>query len=68
MLGLDREADRWLAGVGLAHSVGFGDFALAGADAAGEMRSQLTSVHPYGRFAVNERLSVWGVLGYGAAA
>ena len=31
----------------------------------GELESTLTSVHPYARLAVNERLSVWGILGYG---
>ena len=31
----------------------------------GELESTLTSVHPYTRLAVNEQLSVWGILGYG---
>ena len=31
----------------------------------GALESTLTSVHPYARLAVNERLSVWGILGYG---
>ena len=32
---------------------------------SGELESTLTSVHPYLRFEVSERLSLWGVLGYG---
>ena len=32
---------------------------------SGELESTLTSVHPYLRFEVSERLSTWGILGYG---
>ncbi|MDE0026817.1 MAG: hypothetical protein OXP69_20585, partial [Spirochaetaceae bacterium] len=31
----------------------------------GDLRAGLTSVHPYGRLSLNERVQVWGVLGYG---
>ena len=33
---------------------------------SGELESTLTSVHPYLRFEVSERLSLWGILGYGS--
>ena len=32
----------------------------------GEVESTLTGVYPWGRYEVSERLSVWGVAGYGA--
>ena len=31
----------------------------------GDLDNDLTSIHPYLRYAVNDRLDVWGVLGYG---
>ena len=35
------------------------------AGSSGTLESSLTSVHPYARLAVSERLSLWGILGYG---
>ena len=70
-LGADAARGRWLGGVALAHSTGEGGFrdhaARDGhpARGSGELESTLTSVHPYLRFEVSERLSTWGVLGYG---
>ena len=64
-LGLDVEWARWLAGVAVSHSIGAGSFDLSGAGVGGELDSSLTSLHPYIRLSVNERLSAWGVLGYG---
>ena len=62
-LGVDSEWDRWLAGVAVSHSLGGGAFT---GDGAGDLdRSTLTSLHPYLRYAVNERVEVWSVLGYG---
>ena len=64
-LGADYERGRLLAGVALARSEGDGDFkALTGAG-AGELDSSMTSVHPYVRYALSERLEGWGMLGYG---
>ncbi len=31
----------------------------------GELETTLTSIHPYLRYAVNDRLAVWGLFGYG---
>ena len=69
-LGADAARGRWLGGVALAHSTGAGGFRdHAEGDHAsrgsGELESTLTSVHPYLRFEVSERLSTWGILGYG---
>ena len=69
-LGADAMRGRWLGGVALAHSTGEGGFRdHADADHAsrgsGELESTLTSVHPYLRLQASERLSLWGLLGYG---
>ena len=64
-LGVDREWERWLAGVAVSHSRGDGSYTIAGSGGDGELENALTSIHPYLRYAVNERLDVWGVLGYG---
>ena len=64
-LGVDGAWDRWLAGVAVSHSQGDGSFTLPEIDGTGELENSLTSLHPYLRYAVNDRLDVWGVLGYG---
>ncbi len=66
-VGVDGEWDRLLAGLAVAHSRGDGAFTKPGTDARGrgELETTLTSVHPYLRYAVNDRLDMWGVLGYG---
>ena len=66
-VGLDGAWDRWLAGVAVAHSRGDGAFRMPGTDARGqgELEQTLTSLHPYLRYAVTDRLDVWGLLGYG---
>ena len=66
-VGVDGEWDRWLAGVAVAHSRGDGAFRMPGTGerGQGDLEQTLTSVHPYLRYAVTERLDVWGLLGYG---
>ena len=72
--GADVARGRWLGGVALAHSTGEGgyrDHDDSGdpnhpGRGSGTLESSLTSVHPYARLAVSERLSLWGILGYGA--
>ena len=71
--GADAARGRWLGGVALAHSTGEGgyrDHDDSGdpnhpGRGSGTLESSLTSVHPYARLAVSERLSLWGLLGYG---
>ena len=65
LLGLDYARDRWLAGVALAYHDGDGSYRSARRGDAGELDSALVSVNPYLRYALTERLSVWGALGYG---
>ena len=66
-LGVDGEWDRWLAGVAVSHTRGDGSFSMTRGTNQdnGELDNTLTSIHPYLRYAVNERLDVWGLLGYG---
>ena len=66
-VGVDSEWDRWLAGIAVSHSRGDGSFSMtAGIERdSGELDNTLTSIHPYLRYAVNDRLDVWGLLGYG---
>ena len=64
ILGADAHWERWLAGVALSVSEGEGSFDQPGVD-SGTVESSLTSVNPYVRYQASDRLSVWGLLGYG---
>ena len=64
ILGADAEWERWLAGVALSVSEGKGTFDQPGVD-SGTVESTLTSVNPYVRYQASDRLSAWGLLGYG---
>ena len=68
--GADAAWSRWLGGVAVALSTGDGGFrdhadTDHGSRGAGNLESTLASVHPYLRYEASERLSVWGILGYG---
>ena len=63
MLGADWARDRWTAGLLLSRSVGEGGY--RGPEAAGEVASTLTGFFPYGRYAASERVTLWGIAGYG---
>ena len=65
MLGFDSRWDRWLAGLVVSYSEGQGAYTHPTAS-GGAVTSTMTGLHPYARFELNERTSVWGVLGYGA--
>ncbi len=64
LVGLDWTRGRTTAGLVVSHSRGDGGFGSP-AD-AGTVESTLTGLYPWGRYALNDRLSVWGVAGYGA--
>ena len=64
LLGVDLTRGRGTAGLALAHSRG--DGAYRSSSGAGEVEGTLTGLYPWGRYEVNDRLSVWGVAGYGA--
>ena len=65
LLGLDYARARWLAGVALAYHDGNGTYTSTRNGGAGDLDSTLVTVNPYLRYALTERLSVWGTLGYG---
>ena len=62
MLGVDYEKEHFLMGVALSRAKGEGGFGNAD---RGEVEATLTSMHPYLRYRASERLSMWGVLGFG---
>ena len=64
-LGVEGVFERWLTGLALAYSVGDGAYTLADADAA-RLDSRLTSLHPYAAYGLSDRVTVWGVVGYGS--
>ena len=64
ILGADAQWERWLAGVALSVSEGKGTFDQPGVD-SGTVESTLTSVNPYVRYEASDRLTAWGLLGYG---
>ena len=64
ILGTDAEWDRLLAGVAVSVSEGEGTFDLPGVD-TGTIESTMTTVSPYARVTLSDRVSVWGLAGYG---
>ena len=64
LAGADLTRGRTTAGLVVSHSRGQGDF-RSPVD-GGTVESTLTGLYPWGRHALNDRLSVWGVAGYGA--
>ena len=64
ILGADAEWNRLLAGVAISVSEGEGTFAQPGVD-SGTIESTMTVVSPYARLALTERVSAWGLAGWG---
>ena len=63
LLGADWTRERWTMGLMLSHARGEGSY--RGAD-SGKVSSTVTGFYPYGRYAVTDRVTVWGSAGYGA--
>ncbi len=64
-LGVDTQGDRWLAGIAVSHSRGDGGYTIPDQANPGDLETTLTSLHPYLRYALTDRLTVWGLVGYG---
>ena len=64
ILGADAEWNRLLAGVAVSVSEGEGSFDRPGDD-SGTIESTMTVVSPYARHMVTDRVSVWGLAGFG---
>ena len=65
MLGADYTRGRLVAGLSLARSQGLGGY---DGRHAGQVESSATGLYPWLGYRVNDRVSVWGVTGYGAGA
>ena len=63
MLGADWSGGRTTAGLIVGHSMGEGGY--KGASGGGAVSSTLTGLYPWGRYAVSERVTLWGVAGWG---
>ncbi len=61
--GSESGAGGWTAGLMLSHARGSGTYRGA---SAGTVESTVTGVYPYGRYAMTDRVTLWGVAGYGA--
>ena len=73
MLGTDWAHDDWTAGLIVSHSRGEGGYRMvpgsaSGPGGSGEIDSSLTGVYPWGRYETGERVTFWGVAGYGEGA
>ena len=65
LLGVDYARHCWLAGMALAYHDGNGSYTSTRNAGTGDLDSTLVTVNPYLRYALTDRLSVWGTLGYG---
>ena len=63
ILGTDWTRGDVHAGLILSHNRGEGGY--RGASDSGSVSSTLTGLYPWGRYALSDRLSLWGVAGYG---
>ena len=66
LLGADWRRSRMLAGLIVGHSLGDGGYRSPAGN--GLVSSTLTGLYPWGRYALSERLDVWGAAGYGAGS
>ncbi len=64
ILGADAEWGRLLGGVAVSVSEGEGTFDQRGVD-SGTIESTMTTVSPYARVKLSDRVSAWGLAGYG---
>ena len=65
MVGADYAKGRLVAGLSLARSQSLGGYS---AETAGQVESAVTGLYPWVGYKVTDRVSVWGVTGYGAGA
>ena len=70
LLGVDRKQGPSITGLMLAHSRGEGDYrgpsGNGGNGENGEIETTMTGLYPWGHHELNDRLTVWGVVGYAA--
>ena len=64
LVGADWSSTRWQAGAALSQSWGSGSYDGDG-DNNADLTTTLTSLFPYGRYALTPRLGIWATTGYG---
>ena len=64
-LGADADFGRLLAGVAVSLSEGEGSFSSTAGNDKGDIESTMTTVSPYARFRLTDRVSAWGLAGWG---
>ena len=68
LIGIDWQRGRMLAGLVMAHNLAMAEYDLRTAEESArrdDFDNHLASMHPYFHYGISERLSAWGVLGYG---
>ena len=65
MFGADYAKDRLVAGLSLARSMSLGGYQ---AETAGQVQSAVTGLYPWLGYRLSDRVSVWGVTGYGSGS
>ncbi len=65
MLGADRTKEDWLAGLMVSQNRGEVEYRQNESDAEGKIKIDLTTLAPYARRDINERLHFWGTAGLG---
>ena len=66
LIGADMAVGSLLGGIAVSHTLGEGEIDMrAPYYGRADVEATLTSVHPYARYTVSDRLSVWASLGYG---
>ncbi len=63
LLGTDWARERWSAGLVVSHARGEGGYRGEG---GGAVDSTLTGLYPWGRYAMTDRVTLWGAAGYGS--
>ena len=58
-------AGGWLTGLAISRISAEADYVLANADGGGKLEAELTNIHPYLRFAVDDSSEAWAILGLG---
>ena len=63
LLGADYASGRWTTGLVISHSIREGGYR---GESSGDIEASVTALTPWAGYAVTDRLSVWGAVGYGA--
>ena len=64
MLGADWSRERWTAGLMVSRAAGEGGY--LGLTGSGTVAGTLTGLFPYGRYEASDRVTLWGVAGFGS--